>query len=127
VQMISLRLQRYAGRKLKAGDEFAASRRDAKLLERMGMAAVVAPVVAPAEPVQEVQSVPAAEPSAPSFDAWRYEAEASEPAVFPGAEPVSEPEEIPDLAEPAEPAAAAAEDAPRPKRKYTRRDMTAAE
>ena len=116
MQMISLRLQRYAGRKLRAGDSFEASRRDAKLLERMGMASVVQ-TVAPAETVEEAQAVQAAEPSEPSFDAWRYEA--SEPAVFPDAEPVAEPEETP------EPAEAAAEDAPRPKRKYTRRDMTA--
>jgi hypothetical protein len=114
--MISLKLQRYAGRKLKAGDEFQASRRDAKLLERMGMAAV-SQVIAQVVPVQERQSVPADKPAEPAFDAWRYEA--SEPAVFPAAEPVAEPEET------QEPAAVAAEDAPRPKRKYTRRDMTA--
>lgn len=112
--MINLRLQRYAGRKLKAGDSFQASRRDAKLLERIGMAAVVLDV-AQVVPVKEVQSVPESKPSEPSVDAWRYEA--SEPAVFPDAEPVAEPEET------TEPAVD--EDAPRPKRKYTRRDMTA--
>jgi len=120
LQMISLRLQRYAGRKLKAGDEFVASRRDAKLLKRMGMAAV-APSIAPVVPVEAEAVI--AKPIAvqetvkhEEWESWRRDVYEEVPGALPDAEPVATP------AETLEPAA---EDAPRTKRKYTRRDMTA--
>jgi hypothetical protein len=130
--MISLRLQRYAGRKLRAGDKFEASRRDAKLLERMGMAAVappVAPAVAKADPAAENLTAASLDMRllmhvrpvgvSQDWDAPRRAAQADVELMKAEMTVVAEPEET---LEPAEPAA---EDAPRPKRKYTRRDMTA--
>jgi len=120
MKMIATKTLRYGTRSLRAGDEFEASPRDARVLQAIGKAGLPLPPPAPAPakprpararlleapaviteppPVAEDPPAPALPPEdqPPSMDSWKHEA--SEPAAFPAALPA--------------------------KRTYTRRDLLA--
>jgi hypothetical protein len=101
MQMTALKLHRYAGRRLNAGEQFEASRKDARFLSRIGFAEVV-PAVA-SVPVVAVAPVEVALPVFVEQERVEPETDASQDEA---------PIEIDEYA-------------PRPKRKYTRRDLTA--
>ena len=102
MKMIALKTLRYGTRSLRAGDEFDASPRDAKLLKVIGKAELPPPTPAPklrpvrAKPAEPAATVPA-EDTPPLFD--------PAPAEAAPASPDSEP--------------------PASKRAYTRRDLRA--
>lgn len=98
IKMVSSTSHLYAGRRLKAGDAFEArGRGDARLLRALGRA-VDAPAPAPvAEPVPALL-----------MPKRQYVRKVVEPAPIAFVSPLAEPEE-----------------APKPKRQYKRRDMTA--
>ena len=102
MRMTALKVHRYAGKRLNAGEQFEASRKDARFLSRIGFAEVV-PAVTPV-PVVAVTPV---EVDLPVFVE-------TEPPVKPETDASQDeaPIEIDEYA-------------PRPKRKYVRRDLTA--
>jgi hypothetical protein len=117
--MISLRTHRYDGVALHCGDAFVAKQRDVKLLTSLGRAVVA---YAASDAMRPVIDAPAAEnltAASLDWDASRLAAQADVELMKAEMTAADEPEETP------EPQESAAEDAPRQKRKYTRRDLTA--
>jgi hypothetical protein len=124
--MTALKPYRYSGKNLKPGDQFMASRRDARLLKALRVATDTALVPAP---VVVREDPPPVVPDSARL-AVLLASPAAEPAPDESVEPEPEPAPVELEPAPAEPVDDPADELlaePRPKRTYKRRDLTAEE